>query len=428
MAGEAINYQSLRPIRSNKQAKHPHLLNIYSIHLLQLNFPNLGIKMDSPRSLVSQKSSDSGLTVQLHPLVLLSISDHITRHAARQQQGPIVGALLGQQNGRQVTLEQVLRVSRDRDRWRGFCSSIKDVHKDPPLDIVGWWSTAPPTGPTPSHLPLHRQILQDYNDSAVFLAFHPSQLQSAESRAAKLPLTIYESVLEGDNAGDTSKDMQIDGEELTSSIRFRELPYTVETGEAEMIGVDTIAKNSHAASWVAPIPKGQSEGQGSDDPSKPQASQPAQLTQEEEELIGNLNTRINAIRMFQSRISLIKDYILSISGPDAGANSNTAVSHPILRDINALVSNLSLLTPPEDSEFSAEVASQTNDVLLASLLGQMGENVRAIRELGRASAIIQGARQTTASRKNPNAMNTRFEDELFSEHLMQGDGQYSMYS
>ncbi|KAJ5223533.1 hypothetical protein N7468_008075 [Penicillium chermesinum] len=409
--------------------------------------------MDSPRSLVSQKSSDSGLTVQLHPLVLLSISDHITRHAARQQQGPIVGALLGQQNGRQVTLEQVFEcpvtetdgeVSVPPVWFEERVQQFKDVHKDPPLDIVGWWSTAPPTGPTPSHLPLHRQILQDYNDSAVFLAFHPSQLQSAESRAAKLPLTIYESVLEGDNAGDTSKDMQIDGEELTSSIRFRELPYTVETGEAEMIGVDTIAKNSHAASWVAPIPKGQSEGQGSDDPSKPQASQPAQLTQEEEErtcaghstrlvltsksVIGNLNTRINAIRMFQSRISLIKDYILSISGPDAGANSNTAVSHPILRDINALVSNLSLLTPPEDSEFSAEVASQTNDVLLASLLGQMGENVRAIRELGRASAIIQGARQTTASRKNPNAMNTRFEDELFSEHLMQGDGQYSMYS
>lgn len=41
----------------------------------------------------------------LHPLVLLSISDHITRHTLRKQPGPVVGALLGQQNGRQVTLE-----------------------------------------------------------------------------------------------------------------------------------------------------------------------------------------------------------------------------------------------------------------------------------------------------------------------------------
>lgn len=56
-------------------------------------------------SLVSQKSSDSGLHIQLHPLILLTISDHITRHAACQQRGPIVGALLGQQHGRDITLE-----------------------------------------------------------------------------------------------------------------------------------------------------------------------------------------------------------------------------------------------------------------------------------------------------------------------------------
>lgn len=60
---------------------------------------------EAPRSLLSQKSSDSGLHAQLHPLVLLTISDHIARHAARSQQGPIIGVLLGQQNGREITLE-----------------------------------------------------------------------------------------------------------------------------------------------------------------------------------------------------------------------------------------------------------------------------------------------------------------------------------
>lgn len=63
--------------------------------------------MESKSSLVSQKSSDSGLHIQLHPLVLLTISDHITRHSARRQQGPIIGALLGQQNGREITIEHV---------------------------------------------------------------------------------------------------------------------------------------------------------------------------------------------------------------------------------------------------------------------------------------------------------------------------------
>ena len=55
--------------------------------------------------LASTKASDSSLNVQLHPLVLLTISDHITRHNLRKQSGPIVGVILGQQNGREVTME-----------------------------------------------------------------------------------------------------------------------------------------------------------------------------------------------------------------------------------------------------------------------------------------------------------------------------------
>lgn len=56
-------------------------------------------------SLLSSTTSDSSLSVQLHPLVLLTISDFITRHTLRKQEGPIVGAIIGQQNGRQITME-----------------------------------------------------------------------------------------------------------------------------------------------------------------------------------------------------------------------------------------------------------------------------------------------------------------------------------
>jgi COP9 signalosome complex subunit 6 len=55
--------------------------------------------------LISTQKSDSGLHVALHPLVLLTVSDYITRHSLRQMKGPIVGALLGQQNGREITVE-----------------------------------------------------------------------------------------------------------------------------------------------------------------------------------------------------------------------------------------------------------------------------------------------------------------------------------
>lgn len=51
------------------------------------------------------RASDTSPTVQLHPLVLLTISDCITRHTLRQQTGPVVGAILGAQDGQNITME-----------------------------------------------------------------------------------------------------------------------------------------------------------------------------------------------------------------------------------------------------------------------------------------------------------------------------------
>lgn len=156
------------------------------------------------------------------------------------------------------------------------------MHKNPALDLVGWWSTAPSTGPNDAHLPLHRQILQDYNESAVFLAFHPSQLQGSSSNGGKLPLTVYESVHEGEAAPDASKDMQVDGEEPVVNIRFRELPYSVETGESEMIGIDTIVQASGTASLNATQEPTKRAQQTEQTESNKQSSQ-VELSQEEEE-------------------------------------------------------------------------------------------------------------------------------------------------
>jgi COP9 signalosome complex subunit 6 len=54
--------------------------------------------------LSTQKSTDSSTHVALHPLPILEISDYITRASLRGQDGPIIGALLGQQTGREATV------------------------------------------------------------------------------------------------------------------------------------------------------------------------------------------------------------------------------------------------------------------------------------------------------------------------------------
>lgn len=117
----------------------------------------------------------------------------------------------------------------------------------------------------------------------MFLAFHPSQLQNPSSSGGKLPLTVYESVYEGDH-GDGEKKMQVDDEEQSLNIRFRELPYSVETAEAEMIGVDTISRSGRNAAvhdgWSAAT----SQQPGSRAKTgKKKGTEPVLLSQEDEE-------------------------------------------------------------------------------------------------------------------------------------------------
>lgn len=68
--------------------------------------------------LSTQNDTDSQLQIQLHPLVILTISDYITRHTLRRQQGPVVGAILGAQNGRDITMEHAFecKTVQDGDR------------------------------------------------------------------------------------------------------------------------------------------------------------------------------------------------------------------------------------------------------------------------------------------------------------------------
>lgn len=61
-------------------------------------------------SLISSHPSTSGLQISLHPLALLTISDYITRHTLRNGTGPIIGALLGTQEGREIAIEHAYEI------------------------------------------------------------------------------------------------------------------------------------------------------------------------------------------------------------------------------------------------------------------------------------------------------------------------------
>lgn len=82
------------------------------------------------------------------------------------------------------------------------------------------------------------------------MLFHPENAFSEETAAGKLPLTVYESVTVTTSSEPNDKAMDIDGVAQPKSIKFRELVYSIETGEAEMISVDFVARGGGNAAAV----------------------------------------------------------------------------------------------------------------------------------------------------------------------------------
>jgi COP9 signalosome complex subunit 6 len=141
--------------------------------------------------------------------------------------------------------------------------TVKDVHKAPPFELVGWFTLGSSSGPQPHILPIHNRISELYTESPILLLFHPSDAQSEATAAGKLPLTLYESVFENATGGPNDKAMDIDGATLAKTIKFKELAYSVETGEAEMIGVDFVARGGGNATAVNGAPAAAPKVEGS---------------------------------------------------------------------------------------------------------------------------------------------------------------------
>ncbi|KAL8706683.1 MAG: hypothetical protein Q9201_000317 [Fulgogasparrea decipioides] len=392
-----------------------------------------------PSSLVSaHKSSDSGLQIHLHPLVLLTVSDLITRHTLRRREGPIVGALLGQHNGLDVTLEQAFEcqvvgaehgaVLLHQAWFEERLQQHKEVYKEPALDLVGWFTTLPATGPEVQHVPIHQQIIQNYNETAVLLAFHPTDVLARAGQGGRLPLTIYESVYEAtQNAGkagghetDGDRSMDVDGREGPLDLKFRELPYSIETGEAEMISVDFVARGGGNATSIDASTKPSDKTQASQAPvaeGTPITASSQQeikalndsstLSPEDEELITSLTARANAVKMLHTRIELLKTYLTSLPPSyltdasladgvvteEATTSGQVETNYAILRSIQALVHRLPILTPADGVAFEHESLAEKSDVSLVALLGHLTKGTKDIREMGKKFDVVNSAKQ-----------------------------------
>lgn len=94
-SGESIDSVQVRELLQIDNSQETDIAQDNSDTQITCNF----VQLEAPPNLPNMES------VILHPLPVICIGDYVTRHDLREQPGPIVGALFGQQNGREVTIE-----------------------------------------------------------------------------------------------------------------------------------------------------------------------------------------------------------------------------------------------------------------------------------------------------------------------------------
>ncbi|KAL5594363.1 hypothetical protein BROUX41_001298 [Berkeleyomyces rouxiae] len=380
--------------------------------------------------IAGQKSADVQLSI--HPIVLLSISDHVARHslrAAAEPALPLAGLLMGTQDGCKVSVSRAfdlaVRLGPAAEclvdsEVLGFCDQLQSHTR-----VVGYYTILPRSGPDHRVLPLHESLARHFHDrDLLLLAFHPDH-DLGSSSSSTLPITFYESrLLPGAAAGSESAD----GDKILSGTdeaaagavmprQFSELAqYTVVTDDAEMIGMDFVAAGggnakaivrdgpttATAAETTASTPAASKDAEKSKGKQKASDSglpQPTelQLMRDEEDTIAALRTKANAVRMLQARVDLLAAYLSALSGPCSGAVPAVAPDHSILRQILAAVVRLGLIEPSDSAAFAAELAAEETAAAAIDLINVAVQAACQSHVANRLYAVADGSPASAAA-------------------------------
>ncbi|KIJ38418.1 hypothetical protein M422DRAFT_210832 [Sphaerobolus stellatus SS14] len=285
--------------------------------------------MEEP--VVLPSSTTSALSLSLHPLPILNISEHLTRRKLEKgTNNPfVIGALLGTQNGREVEIVNSFELASEEAQDgsgkiivdSAFLISRTQQYKQvfPSLELIGWYTVA--TQPSSLHISLHEQF-SSFVATPLLLLLQPTTKETKESTA--LPFKAYEPTIE-------IRDRK-------SRSVFVEASYVVETGEAERIAVDWTARGGEGGSTV----------------------------------LSQLQTQRAAVKMLHDRIQLLVSYVASI------IQEKQPKDHAALRSLSALLASLPASDRPE---FREEFDTEYADVQITAYLASLTKSTHALNEL-----------------------------------------------
>jgi COP9 signalosome complex subunit 6 len=185
------------------------------------------------------------VSIQLHPLAVLNISDHLTRDMYQKGTGSnyrVIGLLLGKQHGRSLDIVNTVEIKFRQDRGQPeqrdaiderFSQERLEAYKKlfPDLDCIGWYSAqgGKLDAPTPSDLALHKKFMK-FTENPLLAILSP---ESAEATKKKiLPLFLYE-LESGGQSG------------------FLRLDYSLATSDSERIAVDNVSKSQDSSALTS---------------------------------------------------------------------------------------------------------------------------------------------------------------------------------
>ncbi|KAH6585236.1 hypothetical protein BASA61_006964 [Batrachochytrium salamandrivorans] len=313
---------------------------------------------------VASAASSSGLSIILHPLVILNISDQHTRIKMQSlsesgiSHPRVLGALVGIQTGRDIEILNSFELPFHEIDTQPTIDMVyfnfkQDQYKQvyPTMDFLGWYSTG--ISPTPEDIHIHQQMCQQ-NEAPLFLQMLVKSDESArETATTDLPITVYESMME-----------IVAGVPQTLFVKSQ---FKIETNDAELLAIEHVAHET-----------------SSDNNSK---------------LVAHLVGKQNAIRMLQSRVRTLATYMNNVE------KGILPKDHTLLRQISSLCNRLPTIQGIDfDSEFNVDY----NDVLLMTLLASITKGTHTLNELLDKTSSNKPKRSTRGSGVRVGSMGTSF--------------------
>ncbi|KAG2769619.1 hypothetical protein JG687_00000947 [Phytophthora cactorum] len=263
--------------------------------------------------------------IQIHPLVIVNITDHQTRQKCNSQlsqtEAPqVIGALFGIQKGLEVDVYDSFEmkydvvngeIQIDKDFLTSRIQQFSQVF--PGFELLGWYTVGAKA--LPSDLAVHR-VVMEFNESPLFMILDPES--KGPSTKKKLPISLFESELHMLNG--------------VPKMIFVKAPFKIETSETEGIAIDHISK-------IAPI------GDASKSSLHP--------------YLGNVR---DAVKMLDRQVDVLLRFLQAMK------NGEAPLDHNLLRHISSICNQLPAM---KSEHFDAAFTQEYNDALLVSYLATL---------------------------------------------------------